>query len=99
MTTQMTTQMTTNTLDIPGAALTYDVRRSGASSEPPLFAIGPAMAAGFAALRSHFGDRTVTTYDPRGSGRSGLTNPDRPITPDDRRQPRGLGQPRKPNAT
>jgi hypothetical protein len=42
----MTTQMTTHTLNIPGAALIYDARPSGASSEPPLFAIGPAMSAG-----------------------------------------------------
>jgi hypothetical protein len=56
------------------------------------------MATGFATLSSHFGDRTVITCDPRGSERSVLTNPDSAITPDDRVQTRGRGQPRKPNA-
>ena len=30
----------------------------------------PMDASGFVALRSHFPDRTVVTYDPRGLGRS-----------------------------
>jgi pimeloyl-ACP methyl ester carboxylesterase len=38
---------------------------------PPLFMIGQPMdASGFATLASHFPDRTVVTYDPRGLGRS-----------------------------
>jgi hypothetical protein len=90
--------MTTRTLDIPGTTLTYDVRRNEASNEPPLFVIGSAMATGFATLSSHFGDRAVITYDPRGCERSVLTNPDRPITPGDNLHTRGRGQPRKPNA-
>ena len=62
---------TTRTLDVPGATLTYDVRTSEASTEPPLMLIGSPMgAAGFGTLASHFPDRTVVTYDPRGSERS-----------------------------
>ena len=93
------TESTTRTLAVPGATLTYDVRLNDASNVPPLFVIGSAMATGFATLSSHFGDRTVMTYDPRGCDRSVLTNPDRPITPDDHLQTCGRGQPRKPNAT
>src|SRR3954462_7077448 len=40
-------------------------------ARPPLLMIGQPMdASGFGALRSHFPDRTVVTYDPRGLGRS-----------------------------
>jgi pimeloyl-ACP methyl ester carboxylesterase len=42
-----------------------------ADGRPPLFMIGQPMdASGFGALASHFPDRTVVTYDPRGLGRS-----------------------------
>jgi pimeloyl-ACP methyl ester carboxylesterase len=42
-----------------------------ADGRPPLFMIGQPMdASGFATLASHFPDRTVVTYDPRGLGRS-----------------------------
>src|SRR5437870_8901584 len=42
-----------------------------ADGRPPLFMIGQPMdASGFATLASHFSDRTVITYDPRGLGRS-----------------------------
>ena len=62
---------TTHTLDVPGAVLTYDVRRNDASTEPVLLLIGSPMgAAGFATLAGHFTDRTVVTYDPRGVERS-----------------------------
>src|SRR3954463_5398203 len=41
------------------------------SAPPPLFTTGqPMTASGFGALRAHFPDRTVITYDPRGLGRS-----------------------------
>jgi len=71
-----TTQMTTETLEAPGATLTYDVRRNDASTEPILFLIGSPMgAAGFGTLAGHFSDRTVVTYDPRGSERSEKTDP------------------------
>jgi pimeloyl-ACP methyl ester carboxylesterase len=42
-----------------------------ADGRPPLFMIGQPMdASGFRTLASHFPDRTVVTYDPRGLGRS-----------------------------
>jgi len=42
-----------------------------AGGRPPLFMIGQPMgASGFFTLASHFQDRTVVTYDPRGLGRS-----------------------------
>lgn len=67
------TEPTTHTLDVPGATLTYDIRRNDASTEPILFLIGSPMgAAGFGTLAGHFADRTVVTYDPRGSERSEL---------------------------
>jgi pimeloyl-ACP methyl ester carboxylesterase len=70
----MTGSMTapkTSTLDAPGATIAYDVRANDSSTEPPLMLIGSPMgAAGFATLASHFTDRTVVTYDPRGVERS-----------------------------
>jgi pimeloyl-ACP methyl ester carboxylesterase len=73
--TTTSTQPTTYTLDAAGATLTYDVRRNEATTEPPLFLIGSPMgAAGFGSLASHFPDRTVITYDPRGSERSHRTD-------------------------
>jgi pimeloyl-ACP methyl ester carboxylesterase len=81
--TSRTTQMTTHTLDVPGATLTYDVRPSEAGTEPILLLIGSPMgAAGFGTLSRHFPDRTVVTYDPRGSERSTTTDPAGPVTPD-----------------
>jgi pimeloyl-ACP methyl ester carboxylesterase len=78
-----TTQLTTHTLDVPGATLTYDVRRNDASTEPILLLIGSPMgAAGFGTLSQHFSDRTVVTYDPRGVERSVKTDPASPVTPD-----------------
>jgi pimeloyl-ACP methyl ester carboxylesterase len=78
-----TTQMTTHTLDVPGATLTYDVRRNDASAEPILLLIGAPMgAAGFGTLSRHFADRTVVTYDPRGVERSTKTDPASPLTAD-----------------
>jgi pimeloyl-ACP methyl ester carboxylesterase len=66
--------MTTDTIDVPGATLTYDVRHPGGPSpHRPLFLFGSPMAAsGFTQLVSHFTDRTVITYDPRGAERSQL---------------------------
>ena len=75
--------MTTHTLDVPGATLTYDVRPNDASSEPILLLIGSPMgAAGFGTLSQHFSDRTVVTYDPRGVERSVKIDPASPVTPD-----------------
>ena len=80
--TSKTTQTTTHTLDVPGATLTYDVRGNDASTEPILLLIGAPMgAAGFGTLSQHFADRTVVTYDPRGSERSLKTDPTSPVTP------------------
>ena len=71
-----TTEHETRTIDVPGAVLTYDVRRNEASVHPPLFLVGlPMGAAGFGTLAGHFADRTVMTYDPRGSERSIKTDP------------------------
>jgi pimeloyl-ACP methyl ester carboxylesterase len=53
--------------------IAYDVHGPlpTADGRPPLFMIGQPMdAGGFATLASHFPDRTVVTYDPRGLGRS-----------------------------
>ena len=66
--------MTENrTLDLPGATVAYDVHGPlpPEDGRPPLMLIGQPMdASGFGALTSHFPDRTVVTYDPRGLGRS-----------------------------
>jgi hypothetical protein len=64
---------TTHILETAGADIAYDVRGSlpTADGRPPLFMIGQPMdASGFDTLASHFPDRTVVTYDPRGLGRS-----------------------------
>jgi pimeloyl-ACP methyl ester carboxylesterase len=68
-----TVSATTHTLETDGASIVYDVRGPlpPADGRPPLLMIGqPMTAAGFGALSSHFPDRTVVTYDPRGLGRS-----------------------------
>src|SRR4029450_4163289 len=65
--------MTTHTLETAEAEIAYDVRGPlpSADGRPPLFMIGQPMdASGFDTLASHFPDRTVVTYDPRGLGRS-----------------------------
>jgi uncharacterized protein YndB with AHSA1/START domain/pimeloyl-ACP methyl ester carboxylesterase len=78
-----TAKMTTHTLEVPGATLTYDVRPNDASTEPTLLLIGSPMgAAGFGTLSRHFSDRTVVTYDPRGVERSVKSDPASPVTPD-----------------
>jgi len=72
----------TQTLDVPGATITYDVRRNEASTQPPLFLLGsPMAAAGFGTLAGHFADRTLITYDPRGSERSTKADPSTESTP------------------
>ncbi len=74
----------THTLDVPGAVLTYDVRSNEASTHPVLLIIGSPMgAAGFVTLASHFTDRTVVTYDPRGADRSRRTDGAAETTPDE----------------
>jgi pimeloyl-ACP methyl ester carboxylesterase len=64
---------TAHQIETDGATITYDVRGPvpTADGRPPLVMIGsPMSASGFGTLASHFADRTVVTYDPRGLGRS-----------------------------
>jgi pimeloyl-ACP methyl ester carboxylesterase len=64
----------TKTVGSGSSTVTYDVHGdlSQATPErPALFMIGSPMdAVGFTTLRSHFTDRPVVTYDPRGAGRN-----------------------------
>ena len=65
--------MATQVLKTPEVDLVYDVRGSLPTTDghPPLVMIGQPMdASGFSTLASHFPERTVITYDPRGIGRS-----------------------------
>ena len=80
----MTTQTapTTRTVAVDGATLTYDVRPSDGDA-PALMLIGSPMGAGgFATLASHFPDRTIVTYDPRGVERSVKDDAATESTPD-----------------
>jgi pimeloyl-ACP methyl ester carboxylesterase len=64
---------TTHMRETAEVDIAYDVHGPlpTADGRPPLFMIGQPMdASGFATLASHFPDRTVVTYDPRGLGRS-----------------------------
>ena len=61
------TEETTRTLDVPGDLdLRRPPRRLGGRDSLFLTA-SPMAAAGFGTLAGHFTDRTVITYDPRGS--------------------------------
>jgi len=65
--------MTTQVLGTDEVDLVYDIHGMlpTIDGEPPLLMIGQPMdARGFGTLASHFPDRTVVTYDPRGLGRS-----------------------------
>src|SRR6202521_2429081 len=65
--------METRTLETAEADIVYDVQGPlpTADGRPPLFMIGQPMdASGFTTLASHFTDRPVIPYDPRGLGRS-----------------------------
>jgi pimeloyl-ACP methyl ester carboxylesterase len=78
------TEPKTDTLEVPGAVLCYDVRNADSSPHPVLLIIGSPMgAAGFVTLAGHFTDRTVVTYDPRGCERSRRTDGARQTTPDE----------------
>ncbi len=72
------------TLEVPGATLTYDVRRVDGTSEPPLLLIGSPMGAGgFPSLAAQLPDRTLVSMDPRNNGeRSPADDPSVPITPE-----------------
>src|SRR5215212_3496964 len=64
---------TMHTLETAEADIVYDVDGPlpPADGRPPLLMIGqPMEASGFRTLASHFPDRTVVTYDPRGLGRT-----------------------------
>ncbi len=64
---------TTHILETAESDIAYDIHGPlpTADGRPPLFMIGQPMdASGFATLASHFPDRTVVTYDPRGIRRS-----------------------------
>ncbi len=68
-----TAMTTTHMLNHDAADIAYDVHGPlpTADGRPPLLMIGqPMTAGGFGTLASHFADRTVVTYDPRGLGRS-----------------------------
>jgi pimeloyl-ACP methyl ester carboxylesterase len=78
------TEPMTDSIAAPGAVLHYDVRRSDSTAHPVLVIAGSPMgAAGFVTLAGHFADRTVVTYDPRGSGRSLRTDDALETTPDE----------------
>lgn len=82
MTTTSAANATTHTLAVPGATLVYDVRRNDESPKTPLMVIGsPMAAAGFSPLAGYFADRTVVTYDPRGSERSERVDSTGQLTP------------------
>jgi pimeloyl-ACP methyl ester carboxylesterase len=76
----------THTLDVPGVTLAYDVRGDLADAtleQPVLVMVGSPMdASGFGTLASHFTDRPVVTYDPRGVGRSLRTDEATESTPE-----------------
>lgn len=68
-------ELTSHTLAVPGATLTYDLQRNEESGDPPLMLLGSPMgASGFRTLASFFPDRTIVTYDPRGAERSARTD-------------------------
>jgi pimeloyl-ACP methyl ester carboxylesterase len=81
-----TADVKTQTLDVPGARLSYDIREAeGESAEPTLLMIGQPMdASGFNSLAGHFRDRRVVTYDPRGVSRSELADDSGKPTVEDR---------------
>lgn len=74
----------TRILEAPGVALAYEVRVPAADAGHPtlLMAGHPMDARGFDALVSHFTDRTVVCYDPRGIGRSTAEDATQQLTPE-----------------
>jgi pimeloyl-ACP methyl ester carboxylesterase len=79
----LTTTITTETFEAPGATITYDVRGSLGEGTPLLLIGSPMGAEGFGTLAGHFPDRTVVTYDPRGVGRSRRADGSGELTPAD----------------
>ena len=74
------TKVITDTIEAPGALITYDIREPDEQSDHrPLFVFGSPMgASGFEQLVGHLTDRTVITYDPRGMERS-TRDPNHPL--------------------
>ena len=70
----MSTAISTRTVGSGTETVTYDVRGdlgAATSERPALFMFGSPMDAGaFGTLASHFTDRPVVTYDPRGAARN-----------------------------
>jgi len=76
--------MTTFTVAVPGATLTYDVHGDlGPGVVPLVMAGSPMDASGFTSLRAHLTDRVVVTYDPRNTGRSERDDPTAGVTPEE----------------
>jgi len=73
---------TTATIDTDGATIAYDVRNADVPGAPLMLIGSPMAAPGFATLASHFPERMVVTYDPRGSERSTKTEPTSESTPE-----------------
>ena len=76
------TEPITRTLPAEGATLTYDIRDGDPSLRPLVLIGSPMGASGFPTLASHFTDRTVITYDPRGVERSAKDDPSTISTPE-----------------
>lgn len=74
-------ELATRRIDVPGATLVYDVRTVPGDTTPLLLAGSPMDASGFTSLASCFDDRTVITYDPRGTGRGTRTDTSMQSTP------------------
>jgi pimeloyl-ACP methyl ester carboxylesterase len=77
-----TIDLTTRSLEAPGATITYDVRRADSPTRLLMLIGSPMGAGGFGTLAGHFTDRTVVTYDPRGVERSTKRDPSSESTPD-----------------
>ena len=79
----MTSTITTETFEAPGATITYDVRGT-VGDDVPLLLIGcPMGAEGFGTLANLLPERTVVTYDPRGVGRSVRSDGSGELRPED----------------
>jgi pimeloyl-ACP methyl ester carboxylesterase len=71
---------TTYTVGAGDDLITYDVRGDRSTGTPLFMFASPMDASGFGSLASHFTDRPVVTYDPRGAGRNPTGTA--PITPE-----------------
>lgn len=73
----------TQTITVPGAEITYDVRGDLTGGVTPLLIVGAPMdAGGFTALAEQLPARPVVTYDPRNVGRSTRAEPTAAVTPE-----------------